>query len=271
MEFLDFVEQHGKHYLVRSHHNRRIVRIEADGQEVEDRLHDDARRLPPQGVREIAVPARERRSARTARVRVAWAAVQLQPPKQPRGEERGVPLPAWVVRVVEVDPPAGEEPLEWILVTNVPVPSEAEAWRTVDWYAQRWTIEEYPKAEKTGMGAEQLQFTTEAALQPAIAFLSVQAAALLHLRDAARAADATTRPALDLFPLALIVALALWRYQAPRSDLSVHEFFYALARLGGHQNRKGDAPPGWLVLWRGWTKLQAMAVITNQLPLEQSG
>ena len=27
---------------------------------------------------------------------------------------------------------------------------------------------------------------------------------------------------------------------------------------GGHQNRRGDKRPGWLVLWRGWTKLQSM-------------
>jgi len=40
--------------------------------------------------------------------------------------------------------------------------------------------------------------------------------------------------------------------------LTVHEFFLALARLGGHQNRKSDHRPGWLVLWRGWTKLNAM-------------
>jgi len=40
--------------------------------------------------------------------------------------------------------------------------------------------------------------------------------------------------------------------------MTVHDFFYALARLGGHQNRKRDHRPGWLVLWRGWTKLQAM-------------
>jgi hypothetical protein len=32
----------------------------------------------------------------------------------------------------------------------------------------------------------------------------------------------------------------------------------ATARLGGHQNRKCDGHPGWLVLWRGWMKLQAM-------------
>ncbi|MSU76751.1 MAG: hypothetical protein EXS16_18505, partial [Gemmataceae bacterium] len=29
-------------------------------------------------------------------------------------------------------------------------------------------------------------------------------------------------------------------------------------RLGGHQNRKCDGFPGWITLWRGWQKLQAM-------------
>jgi Transposase Tn5 dimerisation domain len=38
----------------------------------------------------------------------------------------------------------------------------------------------------------------------------------------------------------------------------VREFFLALARLGGHQNRKCDGEPGWLVLWRGWMTLQQM-------------
>jgi hypothetical protein len=32
----------------------------------------------------------------------------------------------------------------------------------------------------------------------------------------------------------------------------------ALARLGGHLDRKSDKPPGWLVLWRGWSRLQPM-------------
>ncbi|MSU80383.1 MAG: hypothetical protein EXS16_20135, partial [Gemmataceae bacterium] len=27
---------------------------------------------------------------------------------------------------------------------------------------------------------------------------------------------------------------------------------------GGHQNRKCDGFPGWITLWRGWQKLQAM-------------
>ena len=38
----------------------------------------------------------------------------------------------------------------------------------------------------------------------------------------------------------------------------LHEFCLALGRLGGHQNRKRDHAPGWLILWRGWTKLQLL-------------
>ena len=52
--------------------------------------------------------------------------------------------------------------------------------------------------------------------------------------------------------------LSGWRYEQVRDNLTVWEFFFALARLGGHQNRKHDKRPGWLVLWRGWNTLQAM-------------
>jgi len=34
----------------------------------------------------------------------------------------------------------------------------------------------------------------------------------------------------------------------------------ALGRLGGHQNRKSDGPPGWLTLWRGWNDLHLMVM-----------
>jgi hypothetical protein len=38
----------------------------------------------------------------------------------------------------------------------------------------------------------------------------------------------------------------------------VKAFYMHVARLGGHQNRKADGFPGWITLWRGWMKLQAM-------------
>src|SRR5256885_11972521 len=53
-----------------------------------------------------------------------------------------------------------------------------------DLYGCRSIVEELHKGMKTGCGIETLQFTTEAALQPAIALLSVVAVFLLGLRDA---------------------------------------------------------------------------------------
>lgn len=268
LEFLDFVEAQGKSYLVRSKHNRRIQPEHGPATQ----LHDLARQWPEQGRDTTSVGATATAPERQATVALAWGKVTLLVPKQPRGETRQVPLTTWVVRVWEVEPPAGVAPLEWILLTNVPVATSDDARERVGWYEVRWVIEEYHKALKTGCSVEQLQFTSEAALRPTIAVLSVVAVALLNLRDASRRADAATRPAVDLFPALWVTVLSRWRYRSERrDDLRVQEFFYALARLGGHQNRKHDHRPGWLVLWRGWTKLQAMVEAASLLDDENSG
>ncbi len=66
------------------------------------------------------------------------------------------------------------------------------------------------------------------------------------------------RPTTDWFSAEVVAVLAGWRYGVLRTDLTLPEFTLALGRLGGHQNRWRDGPPGLLVLWRGWTELQAM-------------
>jgi len=161
--------------------------------------------------------------------------------------------------VAEVSrPPRGEDPIHWMLLTNEPVFDLDDTWRVVEWYERRWVVEEYHKAMKTGCRIEDVQFTAVERLEPAIALLSAVALTLLNLRDASRRSDAASRQASTLFASEYIEVLSAWRYGKLRSDLTVHDFFYALARLGGHQNRKRDHRPGWLVLWRGWMKLQLM-------------
>jgi len=259
LEFLDSEERLGKKYVVRSKHNRRIF-LEKDGESAPQLLHDLARSLPVVGHRLVSVQAREDQPARTAQVAIAWEKVAIRPPVQPRGEYRATPLTIWVVRVGEIEAPVGvEEPLEWILVTNVAVENLHDAGERIDWYSCRWVIEEFHKALKTGCNVESLQFTTQGALQPTIALLSVLAVSLLNLRDASRRPDAKERPATEVVSPLLVEVLSRWRQGVPMMAWSVHDFYLALGRLGGHQNRKSDHPPGWLVLWRGWTKLQFMA------------
>ena len=95
-------------------------------------------------------------------------------------------------------------------------------------------------------------------LQPTIALLSVITLTLFAMRDASRRPDAKTRKATDLISEDYVAVLSVWRHGSLKTDWSIHDFYYALARLGGHQNRRCDHPPGWQTIWEGWKELQAM-------------
>jgi hypothetical protein len=191
-------------------------------------------------------------------VLIAAGAVEVVAPKQPRGDHGTDPLLLNLVIVREIETPEGAEPLEWILLTNLAVTDLAEACLVVDWYGCRWIVEELHKGMKLGCGIETLQFTTEEALEPVIALLSVVAVFLLTLRDAGRDPEKALKPATQYVPVLYANVLCAWRHRERRPGWTVGEFYYALGRLGGHQNRRGTPPPGWIVLSRGWTRLQAM-------------
>lgn len=270
-EFLAHEIHSGRRCVVRAAYDRAIL-VGHDDQQPSNYLRQYASTRPSLGERTVSVTSRVTeispkktgpkqtcvRQARQAIVSVAAAPVQVCPPGKKSGEYANVPLPMWVVRVWEARPPRGQERLEWFLLTNEPVQTFKQACRVVDWYECRWVVEEFHKAQKTGCGIENPQFATEERLQPAIALISVVALTLLSLRDASRRPDAKERPATDLIAIDYVEVLSLWRHTRVCADWTIHDFFHALARLGGHQNRKHDKPPGWLVLWRGWTSLQTM-------------
>lgn len=258
-EFLEHQTKSGRRFVLR---NGRTRRVYAGHQPVGPTryLREHVRSLSELGRFTMDVQPQKGRKARTgAEFALRGGPVLLLRPHVKRGHHGNDPLPLYVVHVVEVSPPPpGEKPIEWTLLTNEPVSTEADAWRVVGWYERRWIVEEYHKSLKTGCRIEDMQFTAVERLQPAIALLSAVALTLLNLRDASRSPDAQTRQARTLFAPEYIEALSAWRHGKVRGDWTVHEFFFALARLGGHQNRKRDHRPGWLVLWRGWMKLQCM-------------
>lgn len=272
-EFLEHEVGGGRRFVIRSSYNRRIfVGHEERENPVVCKLHKHAQALPADGhwtlqvtsKVEVRSPKRKgrkktvKRQARKANLAVAFAPVQILPSTKKTGNYGKKPLLVWVIRVWEVDPPQGQERLEWMLLTNEPIHCFADAYRVVGWYECRWIIEEYHKGMKTGCRIESPQFTSEDRLQPAIALLSVVTLTLLQLRDASRSPDAKTRRATTVISPLYVEVLSLWRHKRVQLDWTVHEFYYALARLGGHQNRKHDHPPGWQVIWEGWKELLPM-------------
>jgi Transposase DNA-binding len=251
---------HNRSFVIRSTHNRRL-QVDPKTHTGPVYLHQYARTLVKQGERHFRVQDNLARIGRDAVVGFAAAAVTLAVPKQKRGLYESKTITLRVVRVWELDPPKqaqSEKPLEWILLTREPCDTPQQTEAAIDFYQCRPIVEELHKGQKTGCNIEDMQFTRSERLQPAIALLSVIALSLLQLRDASRRPDAKQRPATEFIDPAYVETLCLWRHADARRDWSLHDFYYALARLGGHQNRKNDHPPGWLILWRGWTKLQIM-------------
>lgn len=257
-EFLAAEIRLGRLCVVRSTHNRSI-RIGHDGAGEQTLLHTYLRTLPAVGAaRTKEIYDTDLKEERTAKLCISYAAVEILPPHVQKGIYEKKPIRAWGVRVWEESPPAKGTKLEWFLVSLVPVTNSAEAWGKSDWYACRWMVEELHKAKKTGCQVQDLQFRTEQALQPMIALLSVTAVMLLNLRQAARRPDAKERNATEVVAPIYEEVLRGHRYKRPRQEMSVYEFYMAVARLGGHMNRKADGFPGWLTLWRGWQKLESM-------------
>jgi Transposase DNA-binding len=270
-EFFEHEFRLGRKFLTRSAQNRRCWlghgEPEKHGENGENGgesvlLHDALRALAtdskaPKTYREIRIGSKAGRPARTAQTTISWMAVQLRSPAVPCGAHGKDPLRVWALRVWEENPPEGCEGVEWLLLTNAPVENEADAVAMVKAYESRWVIEELHKGMKTGMKIESLQLTRGHALQTMIAILSVVAVALLRMRDLGRKEETRHQPAAAHVPESWIAMVSLWRY-GQRRELTVAEFLLGLARMGGHQNRKGDGMPGWQTLWKGMLHLQAM-------------
>jgi hypothetical protein len=256
-EYLDHKHVQGGSYVVRSKHNR-VVWANNNAERVV-KLHAYARGLSPLETHEIEVSANKGREARKTRVAVASGRVTLPVPKPKCGEHGDDPLEAWVVHVKEIEtPPKGAKALEWVLLTNEPCRSAQDALRVAGWYAKRPIVEEYHKAQKTGCGIELPQLTEKSRLEPVIAMISVVAVFLLGLRDAARDPVKAKQPAENFVPTTHVRVINACRWKDAKRRTTLYEFLLAVARMGGHQNRKSDGPPGWLTLWRGWQQLMVM-------------
>ena len=101
--------------------------------------------------------------------------------------------------------------------------------------------------------------------------LSVVAVLQLSLRDLGSRGSHANEPARAYFDAECVDVLCVLRKKDANAPMTVKECLLALARLGGHQNRKGDGMPGWQILWHGWMQLQAVLAARETLRLNQSG
>lgn len=245
----------GHHFLIRAAQDRK-VRVGPPGAERQTYLRRYARSLAAQATGTVAITSKGGRPARSAAVALAAGEVCISPPwpESQRSDARA-PVHAWVERIWEPNPPAGCQPLEWVLISSLPVESEEQLRQRQAWYALRWPVaEEFHQVEKTGCGEERLRFETAEAMGPMVALLSVVAVRVVQLRDAER--HAPEAPATAVASAQEIAVVAAAAPGGLAGSPTVRQYVRGVARLGGFLGRRGDGSPGWKTLWRGYQRLQ---------------
>lgn len=202
----------------------------------------------------------KQRSARIVRQTVRAMAITPRVP-----ERRGRKLPEvtfWAVLAEELDPPPGEDPVRWLLLTSTPVTTLEAAQRTLARYLRRWDIEVFHRVLKTGCRVEAIQLKGEQAVRNCITLYAILACRILHLTHLGR--HCPELPASAVFEEAewrgtCAVAAVRAKKGDAKQEPTLGEFMELVARFGGHLGRKGDGPPGAQSIWQGLARVRDFA------------
>jgi hypothetical protein len=242
---------------------------------MQDRALNDGGRLYSAGVdwdiageRMLDLPARgPQRPARHARVSLRFGAVELRRPQGTKDRDLPASVILALVEVVERDPPPGIEAIHWRLLTTHRVGNAAQAWHIVDWYTQRWVIEQLFRTLKNqGLKIEDSQLDRADSLLKLAALATHAAAVILQL---VQARDGHSRePARNAFADAHIPLLAALNaklqgrtklQQNPHASGSLAWATWIIARLGGWDGYPSSKPPGPVTLKHGLDYFHAIA------------
>ena len=234
--------ERGADWLVRVQHQERLL---TDGRKLRAVL--DAAPV----LTEVTFdrPAANGGPARTVHQHIKAVRVRLKAPSRP--DRTLADMSVTVLLATEAHPPAGEDPLEWMLLTNLPVETPEQALEKLSWYLCRWQIEVYFKVLKSGCRIEQLQLEKRERLEPALAFYMIIAWRVLYLTMLGR--DCPEMPCNTVFADEewKAVYLVTQRKSPPEQPPSLDTMVRMAATLGGFLNRKNDGFPGPKTLWIG--------------------
>ena len=146
--------------------------------------------------------------------------------------------------------------IDWKLITNLPVRSRKDAVEKLAWYAMRWRIETFHKILKTGCRAEASKLRAAERIVNLIAVFCILSWRIFWMTMMNRVApDSSPLTALTPLEVQLLDRLIPGRTRKRPRAAVLSRYLTKVARLGGYLGRKGDSPPGNMVMWRGLSRL----------------
>ena len=199
---------------------------------------------------------RQARESRQAEVDVRAVQVTLRPPWRADGKLPEVTVNA--VLVHESNPPPGEAPVEWLLITTLPIQDADEVRRVIQVYSVRWMIEVLFRVLKSGCRVEERRFHEIDRLLTCLAVYLIVAWRTLYVCRLGRSCpdipcDAVFEPS---------EWKAVWkivrREDPPSKPPSLGTMMRMVAQLGGYIHRRD--PPGPQTLWIGLQRMHDFAL-----------
>ena len=200
---------------------------------------------------------RQNRQSRRATVEVRAAGVVLRPPHRP--DRKLPPVTVNVVLVREPNPPAGETPVEWILVTTLPIDTPEQVRTIVEYYCVRWGIEILFRTLKSGCRIEQRRFEHMNRVLPCAALYLIVAWRTLFVCRLGRSCPDLDCEAIFEPSEWKAVWVAVHRRKLPKKTPRLSEMVHLIASLGGYVERPRNEP-GTQTLWIGLQRMYDLAM-----------
>ena len=255
-------------WIIRARENRSLPERDPEaGPSCYRKLFDAIGEAPVWGKRTLQLPKTPKRKARKASVTIRAKRICLKAPYRPDERLPDVEINAVLVR--EENPPPGEEPIEWLLLTSLPIRHLKQAWQVVDYYTCRWQIEVFFRIFKTGCKVEEIQLEKVARLRPCLALYTIVAWRVQYVTMLGRESP-------DL-PCDVLFTDEEWKSTwtictdkpLPKQAPPLKDFLPMLAELGGYNGRNHDLPPGPKALWIAIRRMRDFAMAWETFGPEQ--
>jgi Transposase Tn5 dimerisation domain/Transposase DNA-binding/Transposase DDE domain len=259
---------HTADWIIRSCQDRALV-DDPEDREVEDFLRAEALAAPVLQRRTITVRGRtakvacedrdrrQPRKSREAVVEVRAVTVTLRAPGRAAGQLAEATVNA--VLVTEANPPEDDVPVEWLLLTSLPIDTVDQVRLVVQYYSIRWMIELFFRVLKSGCRVEERRFEAMERLLPCLAAYLIVAWRVLYLCRLGRSGPEISCEAVFEPAEWKSVYVVVRREPPPKVAPKLQEMIRLVAQLGGYVNRKRDDEPGPQTLWLGLQRLHDIA------------
>jgi hypothetical protein len=199
---------------------------------------------------------RQSRESRRARVEVRAAPAALRPPW--RFDRELPPVTANAVLVSEPGAPAGEPPVEWLLLTTLPIDTPEQVREVVSHYCVRWQIEVLFRVLKSGCRVERRRFEHVERVMPCLApYLIVAWRTMFVCRMGRECPDLGCEAIFEPSEWKA-VRVAVHGEEPPKKAPPLAAMVHLIARLGGYVERPRGAP-GAQTLWIGLQRMYDLA------------